>query len=103
MALAQPHNSLRFPERFDVAIGAAVTVQIGATAIGLTVDEAWALPLLVGGVVLVGVVSAVQSSRPASGLASPRCGWPSSSPWSSRPWSCSSSTAETPPAAGHEG
>jgi len=51
------------PRGHDVAIGGAVAVQVATTAIGLSVDEPWALWALVGGLVLFGVVAAIQLWR----------------------------------------
>ena len=51
------------PRGHDEAIGGAVAVQIATTAIGLSVDAAWARWALAGGVVLFGVVAGIQLSR----------------------------------------
>ncbi len=51
------------PPGHDLAIGAAVAVQIATTAIGLFVDASWARWMLAGGVLLFGVVAAVQLWR----------------------------------------
>ena len=51
------------PPGHDLAIGAAVAVQIATTAIGLYVDASWARWMLAGGVLLFGVVAAVQLWR----------------------------------------
>ena len=55
--------SVALPPGYDLAIGAAVAVQIATTAVGLFLDETWALWALAGGVVLFGVVAAVQLWR----------------------------------------
>lgn len=52
-----------FPRGHDVAIGAAVAVQIVTTAIGLSVDAPWARWALVGGVLVFGLVAAAQLWR----------------------------------------
>lgn len=51
------------PRGHDLAIGAAVAVQVATTAIGLSVDATWALWALAGGLALFGVVAAVQLWR----------------------------------------
>jgi hypothetical protein len=51
------------PRGHDLAIGGAVAVQVATTAIGLTVDAPWALWALAGGLVLFGVVAAIQLWR----------------------------------------
>jgi len=56
-------GSVVFPRGHDLAIGAAVTVQVATTALGLAVDQAWARWALAGGVVLFGVVAAAQLWR----------------------------------------
>src|SRR5262245_7352976 len=56
-------GSVVFPRLHDETIGAAVAVQIATTALGLAVDEAWAKLALAGGLVLFGVVAAIQLWR----------------------------------------
>jgi hypothetical protein len=56
-------GSVVFPRGHDVAIGAAVAVQVATTAIGLAVDQPWARWALAGGVLLFGLVAALQLSR----------------------------------------
>lgn len=56
-------RSVELPPGHDLAIGAAVAVQIATTALGLAVGEPWALWGLTGGLVLFGVVAAVQLWR----------------------------------------
>ena len=56
-------GSVVFPRGHDLAIGAAVAVQIATTALGLAVDEPWARWALAGGLVLFGLVAALQLWR----------------------------------------
>ena len=56
-------ESVVFPRYHDVAIGAAVAVQVATTALGLAVDAAWARWALAGGLLLFGVVAGVQLWR----------------------------------------
>jgi hypothetical protein len=51
------------PPGHDVAIGAAVAIQIATAAIGLYVDATWAPWALAGGVVLFGLVAGLQLWR----------------------------------------
>ncbi|MEO6509594.1 MAG: hypothetical protein ABIO16_01300 [Nocardioides sp.] len=51
------------PPGYDVTIGAAVAFQIATTAVGLTVDHAWARTLLAVGVAVFGVVAGLQIIR----------------------------------------
>ena len=56
-------GSVVFPRGHDLAIGAAVAVQIATSALGMYVDEPWALWALAGGVLLFGLVAALQLWR----------------------------------------
>jgi hypothetical protein len=56
-------RSVVMPPGHDLAIGAAVTVQIATTALGLAVDQSWARWALAGGLLLFGVVAVVQLWR----------------------------------------
>ena len=56
-------GSVVFPRGHDLAIGAAVAVQIATSALGLYVDEPWARWALAGGLVLFGLVAALQLWR----------------------------------------
>jgi hypothetical protein len=51
------------PPGHDVVIGAAVAFQVATTAVGLTVDHAWARTLLAVGLAVFGLVAAVQIIR----------------------------------------
>lgn len=54
---------LRLPSHFHASIGAAITIQIATSALGLAVQEAWAAALFLGGLGLFVVVAAVQLVR----------------------------------------
>jgi hypothetical protein len=56
-------GSVVFPPGHDLAIGAAVAVQIATSALGVYVDEPWARWALAGGVLLFGLVAALQLWR----------------------------------------
>lgn len=62
-ARAELASSVRFPAGHDIFIGAAVTVQIATTAVGLSVEESWARWALAGGVLLFGIVAGLQLWR----------------------------------------
>jgi hypothetical protein len=51
------------PPGYDLAIGAAVAFQIATGAVGVTVQDAWAMMLLAVGVVVFGVVAVLQIVR----------------------------------------
>jgi membrane protein implicated in regulation of membrane protease activity len=51
------------PPGYDLAIGAAVAVQIASSVVGLTVDHGWARTLLAVGNVAFGVVAVLQIVR----------------------------------------
>jgi hypothetical protein len=55
--------SVTLPPGHDLAIGAAVAVQVATTAVGLFVDETWARGTLAAGLVFFGVVAAAQLWR----------------------------------------
>lgn len=54
---------LRLPSWFHVSIGAAITIQIATSALGIAVREVWAAALFLGGLGLFVVVAAVQLGR----------------------------------------
>ena len=55
--------SVNLPPGYDLAIGAAVAVQIATMAVGLFVDEPWGPWAIAAGLVLFGVVAVVQLWR----------------------------------------
>jgi hypothetical protein len=54
---------IALPAGYETAMGIAIAVQIAAAAVGLTVDEAWAGPLVLLGVAVFVGVAAVQLAR----------------------------------------
>jgi hypothetical protein len=60
-------DAINLPPGFSLSLGAAIAVQIATTAVGLGDDRPW---LLIGGLVLFGVVAAVQLAwfRAANGV-----------------------------------
>lgn len=54
---------LQLPSFFHVSIGAAITIQIGTSALGIAVQEGWPAALFLGGLGLFVAVAAVQLVR----------------------------------------
>jgi hypothetical protein len=56
-------SGLSLPSYLYVSIGAAITVQIGASAVGITAQNAWGLGIVIAGVLILFAVGSIQIRR----------------------------------------